>query len=231
MTPEEIRSRVAKSAVKLTAGGFRPTGEPTESWLGRVFLSGPDEERPVNSVGDPLLPLAQICLASSPFAPACLEGVELVTVFIGSSLPDEFEPMDENWIIREYSNMADLIERDWPSPRSFLKPFPVSFQRIDDEWPCWDGGGLTDEMSDAILALEASGEISDYYDLGEHYYVHKVGGYPSFCQPGIDPGDGFEFAFQISSDPKINLNVVDGGSLQFYRNPATAEWKLYYDFY
>lgn len=64
-----------------------------------------------------------------------------------------------------------------------------------------------------------------------HTYEHKIGGYPSFCQPGVDPGDDFEFVFQISSDPKINLNVVDGGSLMFWKNNTTGTWAIYYDFY
>ena len=231
MTPDEIRSRVARSAVKLTAGGFRPTGEMTESWLCRTFLFGQDELMPLNAAGEPLLPLAQICLKSLPFVPACLDGIELVTAFIGSKLPDEFEPMGETWLVREYSNMADVVQKDLPQPESFLKPFPLSAQQIDNDWPEWDGGGLDEEMTDAILALEDSGEIGDYFDLAKHEYGHKVGGYPSFCQSGVDAGDGFEFAFQVSSDEKINLNVVDSGSLQFYRNPQSGEWKIYYDFY
>ncbi len=64
-----------------------------------------------------------------------------------------------------------------------------------------------------------------------HTYEHKIGGYPSFCQSGVDPGEGFEFVFQISSDSKINLNVVDSGSLMFWKHNETGEWALYYDFY
>ena len=47
----------------------------------------------------------------------------------------------------------------------------------------------------------------------------------------IDAGEGFEFVFQVSSDSKINLNVIDCGSFQFYRNPKTNAWKIYCDFY
>ena len=86
-------------------------------------------------------------------------------------------------------------------------------------------------MVNEILALEARGEIDGYFDIYEHEYGHKVGGYPSFCQSGVDAGDGFEFAFQVASDSKINLNVVDNGVLQFYRNSRSREWTIYYDFY
>lgn len=36
---------------------------------------------------------------------------------------------------------------------------------------------------------------------------------------------------QISSDAKINLNVVDSGSLMFWKHRDSGEWALYYDFY
>jgi hypothetical protein len=231
MTPDQIRAKVARTASKLTAGGFRPTGEISESWLCKVFLFGPDEGMPLNSAGELLLPLAQIYLEGLPAIPECLEGIELVTAFIGASLPGEFEPMGEKWLVREYASLADVARKELPQPESFLKAFPVSSERFDNDWPAWDGGGLDEEMTDEILALEDSGVIGDYYDIAEHEYGHKVGGYPSFCQPGVDAGPGFEFAFQVSSDQKINLNVVDNGSLQFYRNPQTREWKIYYDFY
>lgn len=126
--------------------------------------------------------------------------------------------------------MAYVVQKDLPQPKSFLKPFPLSVQRIDNDWPGWDAGGLDEGMADEILALEGSDQIGDYFDLSEHEYGHKVGGYPSFCQSGVDAGDGFEFAFQVSSDEKINLNVVDNGSLQFYRNPKSGGG-IYYDFY
>ncbi len=37
--------------------------------------------------------------------------------------------------------------------------------------------------------------------------------------------------YELSSDAKINLNVVDSGSLMFWKNVVTGEWALYYDFY
>lgn len=101
---------------------------------------------------------------------------------------------------------------------------------IEKDYPQWEGG-IPVDIADAVLKLEIEGEIEDYYDIVEHLYTHKIGGYPSFCQSGVDFGEGFEFAFQISSDEKINLNVVDNGSLMFSRNQNTGEWKLYYDFY
>ena len=79
------------------------------------------------------------------------------------------------------------------------------------------------------------GVIKSYCDATEHVYGHKIGGYPSFCQSGIGDadgfGDGFKFVFQISSDAKINLNVVDNGCFMFAKNNETNDWSIYYDFY
>jgi len=231
MNKEEIRQRAVRSASKLIAGGFRPSGENTESWLGRVFLYAADELIPTDSEGNGLYPLAQIYLPGLPFVPSCLNGIALITVFIGRKYPRRFEPMGQTWLIREYSDIGALERKELQTEGSFLKAFPVSSELTENDWPNWDGGGLEEEVSDAILNLEDSGEIEDYYDIADHEYGHKVGGYPSFCQSGVNPGEGFQFAFQISSDPKINLNVVDNGSFQFYRNPSNGEWKIYYDFY
>lgn len=231
MTPEEIRKKVARKASKLTAGGFRPSGELTESWLGRVFLFKPDESQPVNSNNELIFPLAQLYLPKLPYVPPCLNSIEVITAFIGREFPGEFEPMGEKWIIREYPRLEDLVKKDIKVGDAFLKAFPISCELFEDDWPNWDGGGLDIESSDAILEMEDKGDIEDYYDLANHEYGHKVGGYPSFCQSGINPGEGFEFAFQVSSDAKIKLNVVDSGSFQFYRNPQSKEWKIYYDFY
>ena len=94
----------------------------------------------------------------------------------------------------------------------------------------WDDGGLRAEQELAFVELEDQGTIADYTEVAPHLWGHKIGGYPSFCQSGVDLAP-HEFVFQISSDPKIGLNVVDGGNLTFWRNPADASWRLYFDFY
>ncbi|MFS0827766.1 hypothetical protein [Pseudomonas phoenicis] len=87
------------------------------------------------------------------------------------------------------------------------------------------------ELEREVLARMHAGERESYYDLTTHRYEHKFGGFPSFCQAGVEPEKGFEFVFQVSSDAKINLNVVEGGSLLFCRHRESGEWAFYYDFY
>ena len=229
---EEIYTKLARKATILTAGGFSPSGELTESWLGQVFLFKPDETIPVDSKGANLLPLAQLYLPNLPFVPSCLKDFEVITAFISNDFPDRFEPMGKRWLVREYSKLDDLIRKDIKVAESFLKAFPISSELVEDDWPTsWTGYEINDEDWDYILEMEEKGGAKRYYDLPNNGRDHKVGGYPFFCQSGIDPGEGFEFAFQVSSDKKINLRVYDCGCFQFYRNPITREWKIYYDFY
>lgn len=226
-----IKQRLARPAVKFVAGGFRPSGTDEESWLGNVFVFRPDEGVPTSQAGQPLLPYAQFFLPAMSFSSPLLEGVRVLTVFISNPLPEPFEPMGNNWVVREYAADDVLVRKALPVDGSFLKPFPLNAQAVAEDFPLWDGGGVPADLEQAILTLERAGEIPSYYDLVTHSYEHKIGGYPSFCQSGVDPGEGFEFVFQISSDAKINLNVVHSGSLMFWKHIETGEWALYYDFY
>lgn len=230
MDIQDIKRQLAKPASKFEAGGFRPTDSLEESWLGRVFLYRPDEEIPTNAEGQPLIPYAQFYLPALPYVSPLLDGVKVMTVFINEPFPDGEERMGENWLIREYTANDELVRKDL-SVDTFLKPFPLKATLVEADYPLWDGGGVPRELELEVLKLEDDGVIESYYDLITHTYEHKIGGYPSFCQSGIDPGDDYEFVFQISTDAKIQLNVIDNGSLMFWKHRATGEWFIYYDFY
>ena len=73
-----------------------------------------------------------------------------------------------------------------------------------------------------------------YEDIADtHSYLHKFGGYPSYCQSGLGLAaeENYYFVFQISSDSVANYNVVDSGSLMFFYNEYEDKWVMYYDFY
>jgi len=129
-------------------------------------------------------------------------------------------------IIPSFRYYTSIIKKSYSRISVIL---PLKAGLVEADYPVWDGGGLTSDEEDAFLKLENDGDIPDYYDVTSHIYGHKFGGYPSFCQSGVDL-DPYEFVFQISSDPKIRVNVIDGGSLTFWRHPETGDWKLYYDF-
>jgi hypothetical protein len=228
---QEIKRLLVRPATKLIAGGFRPTHQNDESWLGKVFLFRPDEEVPQKASGEKLYPYAQFYLPNLPFISPMLKDVSVLTLFVSEPLPDALEPMGNNWVIREYGPDDVLVRKDLPVAGSTLEPFPLKPEFVAEDLPLWDGEDIPGYLAAEIIALEDAGEIEGHDDFGAHTYDHKIGGYPSFCQSGISPGEDFEFVFQISSDPKINLNVVDSGSLMFWKNRISGEWAIYYDFY
>lgn len=229
MNLDQLKKQIKRPCTELKAGGFRPTNEIEESWLGRVSLFLSEEELPIDKNGNQMAPLGQFYLPSMPFVPEALSNISVLTVFMSPELEGDSDLMEGFWEIREYRSADVLVRKDFEAENTWLKPFPLKSGLVEADYPVWDGGGLTSGEEDAFLKLENNGDISDYYDVTSHIYGHKFGGYPSFCQSGVDL-DPYDFVFQISSDPKIHLNVIDGGSLMFWRHPETAEWKLYYDF-
>ena len=235
MTIEEIENKISSEVTIFKAGGFRPEHTIQESWIGKVSAYKTDETIPTDKNGELMFPLAQIYIPNLPIIHPKLLNTKILTVFISSEYPKCLEEMGEKWIIREYESLEDIVVKDLSNPKSFIKQFPLK-PEMKQDCPIWDGGGLSSEMEGEILELENNGTIESYYDIAKfHQYEHKIGGFPSYCQSGIGIydgfGKGFEFVFQITSDEKINLNVIDSGSLMFAKNNKTNQWSIYYDFY
>ena len=129
-------------------------------------------------------------------------------------------------------------------------PYPLKPKLNNTDFPIWDGGGLDFELAEEIDELEGdcfydektkelksedNPDKLDYYDdiADTHSYLHKFGGYPSYCQPGLglETIKDYHFMFQISSDSVANYNIVDSGSLMFFYNENENKWVMYYDFY
>ena len=227
---QSLLKEISRPCTVFDVGGFRPTQAIEESWLGRVSRFRKEEGIPEDRHGNPMLPLGQFYLPALPFVPKSLSGISLLTVFLSSELEGDSDLMDGCWEVREYTDIDDLEERTSPKEGSGFKSFPLRSRLVEADHPIWDGGGLTADQEDAFLGLESRGEIEDYDEVTNHVHGHKFGGYPSFCQSGVDLAP-HQFVFQISSDEKIGLNVIDNGSLTFWRNPENGSWKLYYDFY
>ena len=228
---EKIKEQIVRQAIELKTGGFKPSNSMNESWIGKVYLYKVDEEIPIDSNGELMIPLLQLCFQDISFYPKALSNTKALTIFISAELPHELTTNGQNWILREYKQSDELIHKELSNPNSTLKPFPLKPENIKQDYPVWDGGGLTLELENKIVALEESGMIEDYSEIAENKYGHKIGGYPSFCQPGIDFGDNYEFVLQIASDEKVNLNIVDDGTIFFAKNDKTQEWVYYCDFY
>ena len=231
MDKNTLLQAIRRKATQFTTGGFRPTNTSEESWIGRVFIYKAEEELPLDSDGRPMIPLAQFYLPALPFVPESLQGFEYITVFLSTQFPDPFDSMGNRWVIRTYTATDEIIEKEFPIDTVYIKAFPLQPSLVEQDCPLWDGGGLTTEQEDAFLALEEEGIIEGYYEETTHSYLHKIGGWPSFCQSGVDFEEGYSFVFQLSTDAKANLNVVDNGSFLFAFNPSVQQWQLYYDFY
>jgi hypothetical protein len=224
-----LLQQVRRPCTQLECSRLFPTAHSIEqSWLGRVTHRLPDENIPLDKHGNEMMELGQFFLPALPYVPSPLSGVILLTAFISCELEGDSGDMEGCFEIREYRNIEQLITKE--SESLGLRPFPADPKLAESDYPVWDGGGLTVVQEDAFLALERSGVISNYYDVTSHLYGHKFGGYPSFCQSGVDL-QPHEFIFQVSSDDKLGLNVIDNGSLTFWRHPELKSWRLYYDSY
>jgi uncharacterized protein YwqG len=222
--------KIKMPATRLLTGESQPSNKDEESWLGKVFMFLPTETIPKDVRGELMLPLAQIHLPSLPYIPPILKETELITVFMSSEFPEPDEEMGANWLIREYKTLNDLVKKDIKNPESYLNPLPLKPIFLEKDYPLWDSADWDWDLQEEVVKLEREGKV-DYHDVAEHSFDHKVGGYPSFAQSGTHPGEGFEFAFQISSDNNVCLNVVDSGSFLFYKHSTSGKWHLYYDYY
>ena len=227
---ENIKRQIVRSATEFIISDFNPSNSFSKSWIGKVYLYKNDEEIPKDSNGVLMIPLMQLNLENLVL-PEIISDSKVITVFVSEELPMDLIENGQNWLLREYKKSDSLTIKKLTHPKTKIKSFPLKTLYIDEDYPVWDGGDLTSEIEDKIIELENSGIIEDYHDVTENYYGHKLGGYPSFCQPGIDFGNDFEFIFQIASDDKANLNFVDSGTLFFAKNRKTGEWRYYCDFY
>ena len=228
---EIIKSQISKKATIFQTGGFKPTNSTSESWIGKIYLFKENEEIPIDNVGRQMIPLAQINVENIHEKPKSISDTKLITIFISQDYPLELAKNGENWLLREYTDNDKLVVKTIQISNNTIKPFPLKPKPIDKDYPVWDGGGLTSDMEDKIIELEKSGEIENYCDITHNEYGHKIGGYPSYCQSGINFGIDFEFTLQIASDAKANLNIVDNGTIFLAKNAKTQEWKYYCDFY
>ena len=252
---KEIREKIARTCTEFATKKFDYDDENKISWIGRVFLCKENEveERPKDNKGRTMYPVAQFYLANLPYLPEILKKFEYITVFMGEDFPEyneEDEGVSKNgdgWILRTYTKDDILVKNEYLRDDNICPaPSPLKPKLNNTDFPIWDGGGLDFEIEDEICDLEEEydeeldkekneEDILDYYsDIAtNHSYLHKFGGYPSYCQSGLglEAIKGYHFVFQISSDEVARYNIVDSGSLMFFYNENEDKWVMYYDFY
>lgn len=232
MTVKEVKEKLSKKAIIFETGGKRPTGELLESWIGSVCWQHEGESLPKDKRENNMISIATIFLNNLPLLPAELAGIELITIFMSEDVWDNLisEDLSPWFCIRTYRSLEQLIYCNYQT--DMIKPFPLTPHLVENDFPCWDGGGIPEEIEDIILQLETTEGIDYFDDICEEIYArHKVGGYPAFCQSGFSFGNGYEFVMQISSDEKALFNIVDSGNFYFFYNSQKSDWKVYCDFY
>jgi uncharacterized protein YwqG len=221
---EELRKRLARRAIVLEIGGFRPPENPLASWFGRVNVSAPGEAWPETD-GEPMHALCQINLSEMPFRPPRLDDLEMITVFINSNKLPGRDPNGRNWCLRAYRDLSSLVPLAQQATDSAIKPFPMRPRVEAEDFPCWDD-----------VAHEVPEEIGDrYFDLFENVPGLKLGGWPTLIQSEISwapwnrhPAEP-EYVFQVDSTEKGNWGWGDGGVGYFGRGTTPGhedEWAL-----
>ncbi|KGA84048.1 hypothetical protein KQ41_04465 [Lysinibacillus fusiformis] len=227
MSIKHIQSQLAKQATIFQTGGFRPTHGLLESWIGYVGWSLLEEDRPSD-----FQPLATLFLKDLPYVPQALQPFQLVTLFVHENIFDHLmeDDLSTYFEIRVYTTLENLVQRDWQHDR--IRAFPLQAKHIHNDYPVWDGGGIPAQIEEDILRLEHEEGLNYFDDILEDLYPqHKIGGYPTFCQSGYEFGEDTPFVFQIASDAKAQLNIVDNGNFYFFYNPTEQTWRAYCDFY
>lgn len=230
MDIKQIKGKLFKEATIFKTGGFRPTEELGESWIGKV-LWGTEQEN-IPSQFDPIFTLF---LNDLPYCPEEIKHYQLITISLNFAVFDHLVDPDLSpfFKINCYTSLEELQKINAQS--TLISPFPLTAEYIKNDTPSWDSGFIETDLEDEIIRLEEDDGQSDfnYYDdiVEEMYSIHKVGGYPSFSQSGVSFGDDYPFVFQISSDYKAQFNIVDDGNFYFFYNKEKDDWIVYCDFY
>jgi len=194
-----------KQATIFETGGRKPTKELYESWIGQVGWQN-EEDKDIFT-NENLIPLAMIFLENLPYTPQNVSDIKLMNIFMKEDVwewKDTTGDITKYFLIRTYKSLDNLERCEYKS--NSIKPFPLFPKLVEDDTPMDD--------------LE-----------GKKYYNHKVGGFETFCQEQIYIEDGYEFVFQIVSDEKAGLNIIDSGNFYFYYNKEQDKWKVEWDFY
>ena len=228
MTLDEIKNILRKKAVIYETGVCEPTNKIGESWIGAVKWKKAGEEMPKDADGNAMSPLASLFTGYLSYVPDAIKGVALCNVFISEKIFEHWRDMNGYFKVQTYDSAEVLEPCSWKNAQ--IKAFPLQPEQVDNDYPQWDGG-MDPEIEKAVIKLEKSAGIDYYRDIKtKNYSTHKVGGYPSYIQSG-DWDKRYEFVFQIASDKKAGLNIVDSGNFYFFYSKTLDKWEIQCDFY
>lgn len=228
-TEEEVKRRLARKASRAVVGGSTANIRSFGSWLGHVGVSLPGEGWPLCD-GRPMLPLCQFNLTEIPYRPDSLADVALIAVFLSpEDLPLSTANGDQ-WLLRAYPALEDLVPLARPDERFAIKAQPVRWELVEADYPTWD-------YADALNIPDSL--KWDYDDIFETQDGTKIGGWPAtiqseiywapFNQHAAQP----EYVFQVASEEAADWQWGDAGTGYFGRGTGdmrhvwTFEWQCY----
>ncbi len=224
----QIKHALFKQAIIFQTGGFRPTEEIGESWIGKVLWRKEEEIIPFNYD-----PICTLFLNKLSHVPKELKKYRLITIYMDFDVLNNLRThnLASYFKINCYTSVDELQKVNQQSSK--LKPFLLNPLYVHNDTPSWeDDTSFAPEVEDEIVRLESEEGIEYYEDIVEEIYAtHKIGGYPSFVQSGVSFGEDYPFVFQISSDQKAKFNIVDSGSFYFFYNQEKEDWIVHCDFY
>ena len=212
----------------MVVGGFQPPDALDASWFGRVLLGKPGERWPTHA-GKPMIPLCQINCRELPYIPESLEDLAFLTLFISADKLPSGTPNGEGWELRAYSSLLDLVEIAVPQLNSPIRAFPVRWELIEEDYPCWED-----------VAWELRQEVGEkYHGIFENIQGSKIGGWPSLIQGelfwapnNLHPANP-QYVFQIDTEEKAHWAWGDTGTGYFGRGTGDSKkiWALEWDSY
>ncbi len=229
MNIDQLRKKLKRRAIVMEIGGFRPPADLDASWFGRVQMSLPGEEWPTSS-GRPMHALCQLNLIDLPFRTPQLDELAMITIFIGPSELPVDAANGENWCLRAYKDIAELVPLKQVETGSSIKPLPMRPKVIDEDFPC---------REDVDMDLPEDID-EEYSELFENVSGFKLGGWPTLVQSEIywAPFNihpiAPEYVFQIDTSEKANWAWGDNGLGYFGRGMAEGyadEWALQWQCY
>lgn len=228
---DKIKNILRKKATIFQTGGKKPDLSINESWIGKILYSLPNETYPIDRYQDKMYAIMMLNLTQISFVPEALKGRKAIAIFLSPNFDRDLSNLSGNFCIREYDSLEELVPNEMSITFQNLKPFPLIPKLVTDEFPLWDTDDFPDTIQDEIIELEDTTGI-EYYDniFEENRYIHKLGGYASFAQSGIQWPADYEFVFQITEDPKAHFGIIDGGGIYFAKNVKTNDWIAHCDF-
>ena len=232
---QSIKTKIKRKAIIFETGESKATNEKGESWIGKVCWQNPEEQQPIcKNTKHPMTAIATLFIPGSDYVPKVLKNIKLITVFMDDDFWNNLaeDDLKDYFVIRTYENLDNLVQCNYSNDKILL-PHSLSEKYVDNEFPhSVDLDIVHPDSYEQICDLENKCDLEYYDDIfEENKKCHKLGGYPSTIQNEITFNSGCEFAFQISSDDKAKMNIVDSGNIYFGYNPKTKEWSVKCDFY